>query len=104
MEINGELRKQIKVVSINTGLKPDTVLDLLQHGWVLIRKLGKPTKWVQGESETFKLKPESIQRKDKYNITIDGFEIRANDEQLAHIRSLHPEQLNRFRRIMGGKD
>ena len=42
MEINGELRKQIKVVSINTGLKPDTVLDLLQHGWVLIRKLGKP--------------------------------------------------------------
>lgn len=44
-----------------------------------------------------------IERKNKYNIVIDGFEIRATDEQLSRIRSLHPDQLTRFRKIMGGK-
>lgn len=44
-----------------------------------------------------------IERKDKYNISIQGTVVRANDDQERRIREMTSEQLERFQKIMGGK-
>jgi hypothetical protein len=43
-----------------------------------------------------------IERSDKYHIVINGLTVIANEDQEQRIRTLTPEQLQSFRRIMGG--
>lgn len=44
-----------------------------------------------------------IERVDRYTITIDGFPVRATEDQETRIRAMDDEAIGRFKHVMGAR-